>query len=101
MTNKPKTLSSSAPAAPAPAAAPDLSTETLDDGRVLQVAAAAPTGDLPGETYTPPNDVIETDANGSAIQIAAKGVPIPIAQARALGLIKDAPAPAHETKTDS
>lgn len=42
------------------------------------------------EVYRVTDDVIETLADGRTIQIAAKGTEMPIAQARQLGLVKDA-----------
>jgi len=38
--------------------------------------------------YTPEDDVIGTTADGRTYQIAAKGVPVPMAEAQRLGLIK-------------
>lgn len=42
------------------------------------------------EVYRVTDDVIETLADGRTIQIAAKGTEIPVAEARRLGLVKDA-----------
>lgn len=80
------------------AAPPELKQEELDDGRVLQVAETPTRADLPGEMHTPAADVHETTDDGRTIQIASKGVPIPIAQARQLGLVKDTQTVRHETK---
>jgi hypothetical protein len=63
--------------------------ETLSDGRVIATSSAAATADTPGEMYTPKEDVTETDANGSVFLVAAANVPIPLAEARRLGLVKD------------
>lgn len=41
------------------------------------------------EPYVPENDVTETLPDGRVVQLAAKGVPIPQAEARRLGLLKD------------
>lgn len=41
------------------------------------------------DTYTPPVDVTETLPNGQVKVIARAGVPIPLAEARRLGLVKD------------
>lgn len=99
MSDKPRVLGTPARATPVQEIAPPaLKTETLDDDRVIQVAPAERAADLPGELYTPAADVHETTADGRTIQIAAKGTPIPMAQARQLGLVKDAPAARHETK---
>ena len=65
----------------------DGSTQTLDDGRVLQGRADAPTAAAVG-TYTPSEDVTDTDALGVVTLVAAKGVPIPLADAQRLGLVK-------------
>lgn len=42
------------------------------------------------EVYRVTEDVTETLADGRTIQVAAKGTEVPIAEARRLGLVKDA-----------
>jgi len=87
MANDPKVLSSAQPmATTAPA---DGSTHELDDGRVIQGSPDAPRAAVI-EMYTPPDDVIETGPDGTAILLAAKGVPIPQVEAERLGLVKPA-----------
>lgn len=39
--------------------------------------------------YTPEEDVTREQADGTQVQVAVKGVPVPMATARALGLVKD------------
>ena len=47
------------------------------------------------ESYTPTEDVTETLEDGRQIQVAVKGVPMPVAEAEKLGLIKG------ETKSET
>ena len=44
------------------------------------------------ESFTPEKDVTETTDDGRTIQVAVKGVPMPIAEAEKLGLVKGASA---------
>jgi hypothetical protein len=41
------------------------------------------------EMFVPEKDVTETTDDGRTIQIAVKDVPIPMAEAKKLGLVKD------------
>lgn len=41
------------------------------------------------EMFTPEKDVIKTLEDGRTIQVAVKGVPMPVSQAKELDLIKD------------
>lgn len=74
---------------PIPAATPvsDGSHYALDDGRVIQGSQDAPSAS-PIELYTPHADVFETQDDGRVIQLATKGVPMPMAHAHAVGLVK-------------
>ncbi len=75
-------------------------TQELEDGRV-QVTESGISGDaieIVGERtslktsetfYTPKEDVLETYEDGKVIILAHKNVPIPMADARSLGLVKD------------
>lgn len=71
---------------------------------VLPVAAPATIREvvMPEETYTPEHDVTKELPDGRTIQVAAKGVPVSMARARELGLVKDAQqAGPSETKADA
>lgn len=41
------------------------------------------------EMFTPEKDVTETLEDGRTIQVAVKGVPMPVTEAKKLGLVKD------------
>jgi pyruvate/2-oxoglutarate dehydrogenase complex dihydrolipoamide acyltransferase (E2) component len=52
--------------------------------------------------YVPESDIYETLADGRVVLVARAGVPVPIARARQLGLVKDAvPAGPTNVKTDA
>lgn len=57
-------------------------------GRLLH--RRRPDRSLAVETYKVTEDVTETLEDGRTIQVAAKGTEVPIAEARRLGLVKDA-----------
>ena len=85
MANDSKVLSSAMPVeTTAPA---DGSTHVMDDGRVIQGSPDAPPAAVIA-MYTPSEEVTDTDAQGVVTLVAAKGVPIPLADAQRLGLVK-------------
>lgn len=51
--------------------------------------------------YIPENDIVQTLADGRQVLLAAKGVPVPEAEARRLGYIKDGEAGPSEIKADA
>lgn len=75
--------------------------EQLDDRRLGHLLRRRSTRlEKVMEVYRVPEDVTETLADGRTIQVAAKGTEIPVAEARRLGLVKDAQeARPSETKT--
>jgi hypothetical protein len=50
------------------------------------------------EAFVPEKDVTETLEDGRTIQVAAKGVPIPMVEAEKLGLVKGSAKTAESTK---
>lgn len=77
----------SGPTFAGPVSPTDGTTETLEDGRVIQSTKDSPAATTV-EMYTPEADVTETDDKGVVTLLAAGGVPIPRAEAEQRGLIK-------------
>ena len=56
---------------------------------------------MSNEPYIPEADIIETLPDGRTVLVARKGVPMPLAEAKRLGFVKDAqPQGPSEIKTD-
>jgi hypothetical protein len=78
--------------------------DMADKDKGSDIAIGAPNAAEPQDTqnqYTPKHDVLETLPDGRQIVVAAAGRPVPMAQARELGLVKDgAGAGPAETKDE-